>query len=201
DAWMPFHPAIEEPSNAWPSSNLSLLKCLAGTLTCCSLPRVSVNRRSTNLTSLSLMSFKTSSGVIAMGNLLSVSLCCKSADRRSRFHASRGGALLVRGFRGFRVGTKGDGNSTERPCTRQGRFSPPCTTPGRRRCARGASIPGSYNGRDERHRRHPPGCPGAGEADGPLLRGRPPSRGGLRPHAGGRKARGCPHQARDALRR
>jgi hypothetical protein len=30
DAWMPFQPAIEEPSNAWPSSNLSLVEVLGG---------------------------------------------------------------------------------------------------------------------------------------------------------------------------
>src|SRR5256886_9646791 len=64
--WMPFQPAIDEPSKAWPSSNLSLVKCLTGTVTCCSLPRVSVKRRSTNFTSLSLISFNTSSGVIAI---------------------------------------------------------------------------------------------------------------------------------------
>src|SRR5258708_15755857 len=65
-AWMPRQPAMEEPSNAWPSANFSLLKYFTGTVTCCSLPRVSVNRKSTNLTSLSLTSFKTSSAVIAM---------------------------------------------------------------------------------------------------------------------------------------
>jgi shikimate dehydrogenase len=50
---MPFQPAIEEPSKAWPSSNLSMLKAETGTPTCCSLPRVSVKRKSTNLTSFS----------------------------------------------------------------------------------------------------------------------------------------------------
>ena len=66
EAWIPFQPAIEEPSKAWPDSNLSLVKYLTGTVTCCSLPRVSVNRRSTNFTSLSLINFNTSSGVIAI---------------------------------------------------------------------------------------------------------------------------------------
>src|SRR6476620_567055 len=70
DAWIPFQPAIDEPSNAWPDSNLSLSKTLAGTVTCCSLPRVSVQRRSTNLTSLSLMSFRTSAGLVVIGNAL-----------------------------------------------------------------------------------------------------------------------------------
>ena len=66
EAWMPFQPAIEEPSKAWPSSNFSLVKYFTGTVTCCSLPRVSVKRKSTNFTSLSLTSFNTSSGVIAI---------------------------------------------------------------------------------------------------------------------------------------
>src|SRR3990172_5367867 len=61
---MPFHPAIEEPSNAWPSSNFSGPKARTGTETCCSLPRVSVNRRSTNFTSLSLSNLKTSAAAI-----------------------------------------------------------------------------------------------------------------------------------------
>src|ERR1051326_4767175 len=61
---MPFHPAIEEPSKKWPDSNFSGPNAFTGTLTCCSLPRVSVKRRSTNLTSLSLISWNTSFGVI-----------------------------------------------------------------------------------------------------------------------------------------
>ena len=70
EAWMPFHPAIDEPSNAWPDSNLSCRTALAGIETCCSLPRVSVKRRSTNLTSFSLMSLSTSAAVV-IGILLS----------------------------------------------------------------------------------------------------------------------------------
>ena len=66
DAWMPFQPAIDEPSNAWPDSNLSSSNAFAGTETCCSLPRVSVKRRSTNLTSLSLIIFSTSAAVVLM---------------------------------------------------------------------------------------------------------------------------------------
>ena len=61
---MPFQPAIDEPSNAWPASNLSIVNTLAGTETCCSLPRVSVKRRSTNLTSFSLIILSTSAGVV-----------------------------------------------------------------------------------------------------------------------------------------
>src|SRR3954470_20651644 len=62
---MPFQPAMEEPSKKCPDSNLSGPKDLTGTLTCCSLPRVSVKRRSTNLTSLSLINWNMSFGVIS----------------------------------------------------------------------------------------------------------------------------------------
>ena len=41
-----------------------------GTLTCCSLPRVSVKRRSTNLTSLSLIVWNISFGVLISFPLL-----------------------------------------------------------------------------------------------------------------------------------
>ena len=67
---MPFQPAIDEPSNAWPLSNLSITNCLAGTETCCSLPRVSVKRRSTNLTSFSLSILRTSAGLVMRISLL-----------------------------------------------------------------------------------------------------------------------------------
>ena len=42
---MPFQPAIDEPSKAWPSLNLSSPKAFTGTETCCSLPLVSVKRK------------------------------------------------------------------------------------------------------------------------------------------------------------
>ena len=41
DSLMPFQPAIEEPSNILPSVNRSSSTSRAGTVTCCSLPRVS----------------------------------------------------------------------------------------------------------------------------------------------------------------
>src|SRR6266446_7457975 len=73
EASMPFHPAIEEPSKKCPLSNLSMVKALTGTDTCCSLPRVSVKRRSTNLTSLSLIIFITSLADIAIAGSPQVS--------------------------------------------------------------------------------------------------------------------------------
>src|SRR3569832_1173793 len=60
DSWMLFLPANEEPSNILPSLNMSSSAVCAGMETCCSLPRVSVKRRSMNLTSFSFMVFKTS---------------------------------------------------------------------------------------------------------------------------------------------
>src|SRR5690242_19841009 len=60
DDSIPFQPAIDEPSKTWPSVNLSSTNAFVGTETCCSLPRVSVKRRSTNLTSLSAIIFITS---------------------------------------------------------------------------------------------------------------------------------------------
>ena len=67
---MPFQPAIDEPSKAWPEVNLSSSKCEMGTVTCCSLPRVSVKRKSTNLISLSFTIFITSATVFAIWALL-----------------------------------------------------------------------------------------------------------------------------------
>ena len=56
DSLMPFQPAIEEPSNILPSSKNSSSTRPAGIDTCCSLPFVSVKRKSTNFASLSLIS-------------------------------------------------------------------------------------------------------------------------------------------------
>src|SRR5436305_12419814 len=71
DASMPFQPAIDEPSNAWPDVTLSSSSADRGTETCCSLPRVSVKRKSMNLTSFSDTIFITSATVLAaIKNLL-----------------------------------------------------------------------------------------------------------------------------------
>src|SRR5579871_4718068 len=64
DSWIAFQPAIEEPSNIWPSENVSSLMMLMSKVTCCHLPRGSVKRKSANLTSLSLISFRTSLAVV-----------------------------------------------------------------------------------------------------------------------------------------
>ena len=66
EASMPFQPAMDEPSKAWPEVNLSSSKAETGTVTCCSLPRVSVKRKSMNLTSCSFTIFITSGTVLAI---------------------------------------------------------------------------------------------------------------------------------------
>src|SRR5450432_466135 len=63
DSLMPFQPAINEPSNILPSLKKPSSTSRVGTVTCCSLPIVSVKRRSANLASFSLINFITSAGV------------------------------------------------------------------------------------------------------------------------------------------
>src|SRR5262245_683640 len=64
DSWIAFHPAIEEPSNMMPSLNVSSSIVETSVVTCCHLPRGSVNRKSTYFTSLSLIIFKASLAVV-----------------------------------------------------------------------------------------------------------------------------------------
>src|SRR6202165_896683 len=56
---MAFQPAIEEPSNIWPSAKVSSSIILTSKVTCCHLPRGSVKRKSTNFTSFSLIIART----------------------------------------------------------------------------------------------------------------------------------------------
>src|SRR5690242_899301 len=55
DSLIAFHPAIEEPSNITPSLRKSSLIVRTWWARCCHLPRGSVNRKSTYLTSCSLI--------------------------------------------------------------------------------------------------------------------------------------------------
>src|SRR5579862_7764662 len=59
-----FQPAIDEPSNIWPSARHSSSIRLRSKVTCCSLPRGSVKRKSTYLTSCSLISSRIFLGVV-----------------------------------------------------------------------------------------------------------------------------------------
>src|ERR1700681_3247810 len=63
DSLIAFQPAIDEPSSIKPSAKTSSSIMVTSKVTCCHLPRGSVNRRSTYLTSLSLIDFRTSLAV------------------------------------------------------------------------------------------------------------------------------------------
>src|ERR1700732_4143144 len=63
DSLIAFQPAIDEPSNIWPSAKVSSSIMPTSKVTCCHLPRGSVKRKSTYLTSLSLIDFRTSLAV------------------------------------------------------------------------------------------------------------------------------------------
>ena len=66
DSWIAWKPRIEDPSNIWPSVNNDSSTLSVGTLKCCITPGRSQNRTSTNLTSSSLMYFRTSSELLNM---------------------------------------------------------------------------------------------------------------------------------------
>src|SRR6185437_8456029 len=59
DSLIAFQPAIEEPSNMMPSVKVSSLIVSTACARCCHLPRGSVKRRSTYLTSFSLIICRT----------------------------------------------------------------------------------------------------------------------------------------------
>src|SRR5271167_2225497 len=63
DSLIARQPAIDEPSNIRPSAMASSSISPTSKVTCCHLPRGSVKRRSTYLTSLSLIAFRTSLAV------------------------------------------------------------------------------------------------------------------------------------------
>src|ERR1041385_2442969 len=77
DSWIAFQPAIDEPSNIWPSANVSSSIIDLSKVTCCHLPRGSVKRKSTYFTSLSFIIFRTSLAVV-MGTLS----CKQLGDQR-----------------------------------------------------------------------------------------------------------------------
>src|SRR5271167_2625742 len=66
DSLMPFQPAMDEPSNILPSLKNPSSTRRVGMVTWCSLPIVSVKRRSANFASFSLINFRTSAGVICV---------------------------------------------------------------------------------------------------------------------------------------
>ena len=64
DSWIAFQPAIEDPSNICPSEKVSSSIIEMSKVTCCHLPRGSVKRQSTYLTSLSFINLRTSLAVV-----------------------------------------------------------------------------------------------------------------------------------------
>ena len=64
NSWIAFQPAIEEPSNIWPSAKVSSSMIETSKVTCCHLPRGSVKRKSAYFTSLSLIIFMTFLAVV-----------------------------------------------------------------------------------------------------------------------------------------
>ena len=64
DSLIAFQPAIEEPSNIWPSAKVSSSIIVTSNVTCCHFPRGSVKRKSTYFTSLSLIIFMTFLAVV-----------------------------------------------------------------------------------------------------------------------------------------
>src|SRR5579872_6834228 len=81
DSLIAFQPAIEEPSNIRPSAKASSLIRVWSKVTCCHLPRGSVKRRSTYLTSLSLIALRTSLAVFMFPSWVPWSVHPPSAAR------------------------------------------------------------------------------------------------------------------------
>src|SRR3984957_19642594 len=75
DSLIARQPAIEEPSNISPSEKASSSISVWSKVTCCHLPRGSVKRRSTYLTSLSLIAFRTSLAVFIIYPSLMINFC------------------------------------------------------------------------------------------------------------------------------
>src|SRR5918994_6520337 len=75
DSLMAFQPAIEEPSNMMPSAKTSSSTMDTSKVTCCHLPRGSVKRKSTYLTSLSLIALRTSLAVCMVVKVLFLPFC------------------------------------------------------------------------------------------------------------------------------
>src|SRR5215471_13364827 len=88
DSLIAFQPAIEEPSNIWPSAKISSSIMLTSKVTCCHLPRGSVKRRSTYFTSLSLIDFRTSLAVFMNSPYLLRSVSW--SERRAKWRTKSG---------------------------------------------------------------------------------------------------------------
>src|SRR5690242_11126629 len=93
DSLIAFQPAIEEPTNIWPSAKLSSSIMVTSNVTCCHLPRGPLQRKSTYLTSLSLIIFITFLAVV----IACIPPCygrgpCVCAPRLDRIHPALSGS-------------------------------------------------------------------------------------------------------------
>src|SRR5262249_27397668 len=70
DSLIAFQPAIDEPSNMVPSFRKSSSTIIRSKVTCCHLPRGSVKRMSTYLTSFSLISLRMSPAVVFLSAIV-----------------------------------------------------------------------------------------------------------------------------------
>src|SRR5262249_14347263 len=85
EASIPFQPAIEEPSKAYPSANMASFTHEPSAVTCCIFPLVSVKRRSRNFTSLSFIILSTSPTDFGLSAIaLPLSSLATSLDLTSR---------------------------------------------------------------------------------------------------------------------
>src|SRR5271166_4628850 len=82
DSLIALQPEIDEPSNISPSAKASSSISVWSKVTCCHLPRGSVKRKSTYLTSLSLIAFRTSLAVFMFASL-AIELIHYPPDARS----------------------------------------------------------------------------------------------------------------------
>ena len=64
DSFIAFQPAIDDPSKNTPSFNIPSSTAVASIVKCCNFPLGSVNLKSTNSASFSLINFKTSLALI-----------------------------------------------------------------------------------------------------------------------------------------
>src|ERR1044071_3301315 len=100
DSLMAFQPAIDEPSNIWPSEKNSSSTSSRSNVTCCHLPFGSVKRRSTYFTSLSSMNLRTSLPVFIAISQSPVCRCivviARGGQRRAKAELDR----VVAGFAG-----------------------------------------------------------------------------------------------------
>src|SRR3954468_22437259 len=96
DSLIAFQPAIDEPSNITPSEKVSPSMIDTSKVTCCHLPRGSVKRKSTYLTSLSLIALSTSLAVF----ILSRPLFCPGKSDAARWAADLGSDGVGAGLAG-----------------------------------------------------------------------------------------------------